>query len=66
MRWPKTLCILHSITYRIATGPYAGRKVFTLQTLPGSNELFDDRAGNVAGFSFHAGEAGQRQPGQGG
>jgi len=24
----------HSITYRIAVGPQAGRKVFTLQTLP--------------------------------
>ncbi len=28
----------HSITYRIAMGPQAGRKVFTLQTLPGSDE----------------------------
>lgn len=26
----------HSITYRIAVGPQAGRKVFTLQTQPGS------------------------------
>ena len=25
----------HSITYRIAVGPQQGRKVFTLQTLPG-------------------------------
>lgn len=25
----------HSVTYRIATGPQQGRKVFTLQTLPG-------------------------------
>ncbi len=24
----------HSITYRIAVGPQAGRKVYTLQTLP--------------------------------
>jgi hypothetical protein len=27
----------HSITYRIAVGPQAGRKVFTLQTLPVSD-----------------------------
>ncbi len=42
----------HSITYRIAVGPHQGRKVFTLQTLPGSDEPFStDR---VAGFSLHA------------
>jgi len=28
----------HSITYRIAVGPQQGRKVFTLQTLPGIEE----------------------------
>ncbi|MBB3060096.1 hypothetical protein FHS09_000909 [Microbulbifer rhizosphaerae] len=28
-----------------------------MQTLPGSNEPFDDRVGNVAGFSLHAGVA---------
>ena len=44
-----------SITYRIAMGPQAGRKVFTLQTLPASNEPFDDLLGKVAGFSLHAG-----------
>ena len=27
----------HSITYRIAVGPQAGRKVFTVQTLPASD-----------------------------
>ena len=38
----------HSITYRIAVGPQAGRKVFTLQTLPASEEPFDDPVvGNV-------------------
>ena len=47
----------HSITYRIAVGPQAGRKVFTLQTLPGSGEPFDDGIGEVAGFSLHAGVA---------
>lgn len=32
----------HSITYRIAVGSQAGRKVFTLQTLPASDEPVDD------------------------
>ena len=41
----------------IAVGPQAGRKVFTLQTLPASNEPFDDSVGKVAGFSLHAGVA---------
>ena len=47
----------HSITYRIAIGPQQGRKIFTLQTLPASDldEQFDKAAGNVAGFSLHAG-----------
>ena len=44
-------------TYRIAVGPHAGRKVFTLQTLPDCNEPSDDRVGKVAGFSLHAGVA---------
>ncbi len=47
----------HSITYRIAVGPQAGRKVFTLQTLPASDEPFDEGVGKVAGFSLHAGVA---------
>jgi len=42
----------HSITYRIAVGPHQGRKVFTLQTLPGTQEPFI--ADGVAGFSLHA------------
>jgi len=54
---PMTPLLGHSITYRIAVGPQAGRKVFTLQTLPGSGEPFDDRVGKVAGFSLHAGVA---------
>ena len=41
---------MSSITYRIATGAQAGRKVVTLQTLPGD-------AGKVGGFSLHAGIA---------
>ena len=44
-------------TYRIAVGPHAGRKVFTLHTLPSCNKPFDDRVGKVAGFSLHAGVA---------
>ena len=49
----------HSITYRIAMSPQAGRKVFTLQTLPGSDpdDNFTDTLGEVAGFSLHAGVA---------
>ena len=47
----------HSITYRIAVGPHAGRKVFTLQTLPDCNEPFVEPVGKVAGFSLHAGVA---------
>jgi hypothetical protein len=48
----------HSITYRIAVGPQAGRKVFRLQTLPACDEPFDDDGvGKVAGFSLHAGVA---------
>jgi hypothetical protein len=47
----------HSITYRIAVGPHAGRKVFTLQTLPvcDPEDQYGDAPGNVAGFSLHAG-----------
>jgi hypothetical protein len=47
----------YSITYRIAVGPHAGRKVFTLQTLPDCSEPFVDPVGKVAGFSLHAGVA---------
>ena len=54
---PMTPLLGHSITYRIAVGPQAGRKVFTLQTLPASGEPFDDGIGKVAGFSLHAGVA---------
>jgi len=45
----------HSITYRIAVGPKAGRKVFTLQTLPARDDPFDEPVGKIAGFSLHAG-----------
>jgi len=55
---PMNQLLGHSITYRIAVGPQAGRKVFTLQTLPPS-ELDDyvDTAGKISGFSLHAGVA---------
>jgi len=43
---PMTPLLGHSITYRIAVGPQVDRKVFTLQTLPASDELFDDGAGS--------------------
>jgi len=46
-----------SITYHIAVGPQQGRRVFTLQTLPGYDELFEGGVGTVAGFSLHAGVA---------
>ncbi len=48
-----------SITYRIAVGPQAGRKVFTLQTLPAGDpdDDFTDTLGEMAGFSLHAGVA---------
>lgn len=49
----------HSITYRIAVGPQAGRKVFTLQTLPACDpeDQLGDTVGKVAGFSLHTGVA---------
>jgi hypothetical protein len=49
-----------SVSYRIAIGPQQGRKVFTLQTIPAWEE--DDRfaqVAKVAGFSLHAGVAGE-------
>lgn len=52
---PMTPLLGHSITYRIAIGPQVGRKVFTLQTLPASDEPFDDGVGMAAGFSLHVG-----------
>ena len=46
-----------SITYRIATGKHAGRKVATLQTLLGDAGPLEGGAGQVGGFSLHAGVA---------
>jgi hypothetical protein len=50
---------MSSITYRIATGPHAGRKVATLQTLPADADSLAGDAGLVGGFSLHAGVAAQ-------
>ena len=47
----------HSITWRIAVGPQAGRKVLTLQTLPVGDPEQAHAPGNVGGFSLHAGVA---------
>jgi len=47
----------HSITYRIAVGPYQGRKVFTLRTLPACDPDDPGTVGKTAGFSLHAGVA---------
>ena len=49
----------HSITYRIAVGPRAGQKLFTLQTRPAREDV-DQRgdhrgAASAGGFSLHAG-----------
>ena len=46
-----------SITYRIALGPQQGRKVFTQQTLPASEDDLPGTVAKEAGFSLHAGVA---------
>jgi hypothetical protein len=48
----------HSITYRIAVGPRAGQKLFTLQTVPPrwqGLESDPNGAARAGGFSLHAG-----------
>jgi hypothetical protein len=53
----------HSITYRVAVGPRAGQKVFTLQTVPAQGEgEGHNGAAQAGGFSLHAGL--DIQPGQ--
>ena len=45
----------HSITYRIALGPYAGRKALTLQTLPSIwQRVLRQRVGSTGGEQCHA------------
>ena len=46
-----------SITYRIATGPREGQKVFTLQTLPAQPDAPRPEVAESSGFSLHAGLA---------
>ena len=46
-----------SITYRIATGPREGQKVFTLQTLPAEPDAPRPEVAESSGFSLHAGLA---------
>ena len=48
---------MSSITYRIATDTQAERKVVTLQTLPDDAGPLEGEAGQVGGFSLHAGVA---------
>ena len=55
---------MSSITYRIATGAQAGRKVATLQTLPGDAGPLEAEAGQVGGFSLHAGVAAEAHESQ--
>ncbi|MEX2149144.1 MAG: transposase [Steroidobacteraceae bacterium] len=53
----------HSITYRVAVGPRARQKVFTLQTVPVREVEPRPGVAQFAGFSLHAGigvEAAQR------
>lgn len=45
----------HSVTYRIAIGPHAGKKAFTLQTLPATDTQGDAHLARANGFSLHAG-----------
>jgi hypothetical protein len=49
----------HSITYRIALGPRAGQKAFTLQSVPGMPlpEPAKPFLAKADGFSLHAGVA---------
>jgi len=46
----------HSIAYRVAMGPRAGQKAFTLQTVPAQfGEEEREGVARAAGFSLHAG-----------
>jgi ribosomal protein S27E len=45
----------HSITYRVAVGPRAGQKVFSLQSVPAREEGQRKGVAQYAGFSLHAG-----------
>ena len=49
---------MSSITYRIATGKHAGRKVATLQVLPDDAGALERAAGKVGDFSHPSGGRG--------
>jgi len=55
---------MSSITYRIATGKHAGRKVATLQTIPADHGSTEGDAGKFGGFSLHAGVAAEAHESQ--
>ena len=44
-----------SVSYRIAVGPYAGKKVFSLQAVPAKDSENFGQLAKIAGFSLHAG-----------
>ena len=52
-------------SYRITTGAQAGRKVVTLQTLPGDAGLLEGGTGEVGGFSLYAAVAAEANESQG-
>ena len=54
VRMPRAQDAQERLTYRIALGPHAGRKAFTLQTLPSSSDG-ERPAARANGFSLHAG-----------
>ena len=54
---PMDTVLGHAITYRIAVGPNAGRKVFTLQTVPATDPSSRCQLARLDGFSLHAGVA---------
>ena len=55
---------MSSITYRIATGAQAGRKVAALQTIRADADAPEGDAGKIGGFSLHAGVAAEAHEGQ--
>jgi len=55
---------MSSITYRIATGAHAGRKVTTLQTIPADADAPEGNAGKIGGFSLNAGVAAEAHESQ--
>jgi len=55
---------MSSITYRIATGAHAARKVATLQTIPADAGACEGDAGKVGGFSLRAGVTAEAHEGQ--